>query len=596
MMRWIRKQLGSLKVQLLWPVMLMMAAMVTILTIVVTRTYTSSIFEQEDVKVQSSFTIASSAIESLLDSAMNTVSNLMQNEHVQLYAAGKFPREVDRVLARQALLEDLDDVLAGQPYLHGMLFIRENGSAFGLIRYRTFFLDDDSSDILNKDMLESIYCAARGRTLWFGPIPGEELYGMERLKWMPDKLMLGVSVRQSLSYGKIYAVAVMDAAQLNDYVNLLDDGRSSIYLTNASGQEIASTDDDMSAEIWASVISENAQSGMCVNKSELNERVYVNYQRIESLGWTLIRELPMAEHDRTLWELRRTALRAAAILLAATLCVYLLWLRGFVSTFDALRTSIDRLRQGGLKERLEKPFAITEFEEIRQEFNEMSVALEQLMDNACAMERQQLELELRSLQTQLSPHMIFNSITAIRWMATMSGADRISDMLMELSEMLRPVFRDWAIEWTLGEELLHLGHYSNLLDLRYGNNFSIAVEVPEALYSVRLPRFTLQPLIENSCEHGGVSSAMLHVFVRAWTEGDRIVISVRDDGVGIPQETIDHIRQKLAERGHTDHVGLYSVYNRIRICMGAESRLEVFNLKTGGTEVIVSWPITRKIL
>ena len=325
--------------------------------------------------------------------------------------------------------------------------------------------------------------------------------------------------------------------------------------------------------------------------ADSNERAYISYHSISGPGWTLLRELPMEEYDRTAVELRRFVIRAALVVFSLGILAYLIWPRSFMGTFSRLSKAIDRLRRGRLEERIEQPFTITEFENIRGEFNDMSLALGRLMESTCAMERSQLELELRNLQTQLSPHMIFNSITAISWMATMLGADKVSDALTELSEMLRPVFRDWAIEWTLKEELQHLQHYANLLDLRYGNNLSLSVDVPEEMYSLRMPRFTLQPLVENSCEHGGASSALLHVSIKAWMEDGQAVLSVCDDGLGISVEDQLTIERRLEEGNRTEHVGLYSVYNRLRICMGNESRMELHRPESGGTEIIIRWPV-----
>jgi len=118
--------------------------------------------------------------------------------------------------------------------------------------------------------------------------------------------------------------------------------------------------------------------------------------------------------------------------------------------------------------------------------------------------------------------------------------------------------------------------------------------VPEQMHALRLPRFTLQPLIENSCEHGGAVSARLNVSVSAWTEGGRAVIAVRDDGAGIEPGHLEEINRRLAEdrrENVTKRVGLYNVCNRLRICMGDGSRMTVASLPEGGTQVLISWEI-----
>jgi two-component system sensor histidine kinase YesM len=100
-------------------------------------------------------------------------------------------------------------------------------------------------------------------------------------------------------------------------------------------------------------------------------------------------------------------------------------------------------------------------------FNHMADNIQALIKDMRLIQGEQLALEMRALQAQLSPHMIFNSISAIRWMAKATGADRVSDMLVALAGVLYPVFKEWKPAWTLKEELEHLNQYLKMLYLRF---------------------------------------------------------------------------------------------------------------------------------
>ena len=591
MTAWIRRQLNSLAVRLLLPAALMMVVMATALTYVVTRTYTDTILEQETAKTQAAFGVAANSVTSMADNARLLGQSMAQRDTVQRYAADGFASDAERVAARRALLEDTGMMLAQNPDVYGLLFMRGDGTVFGSLPYRNYFLEDEPPEFVSDEFFARVRSLQRGQTEWIGPVSGQTLYQLGEFDKAPEQVMLGVTYSRSLEGGILYSIAVVEEQKLSGLLDLQSDGRSSFFIVSSSGLQLASSAGSapLSSGVWAAA--EGSMAGSRSVDAGNGEWSHVSWQRIGSPDWYLVRELPMAEYDRTVNELQAFVLRAALMVFAVTMLIYMLWLSSFMRSFKALRSAIRRIGQGRLETRIERPFAITEFEEIRREFNGMNRELEAMIQTTRAMERSQLELELRALQTQLSPHMIFNSITAIRWMASMLGAERVSDMLMELSEMLRPVFRDWAIEWTLGEELKHLTHYSNLLDLRYGNNFTLTVDVPEEMLQLQLPRFTLQPLIENSCEHGGASSAKLHVCVSARMEKNRAALCVRDDGTGIDPETIEAINSRLAEGGHTKHVGLYSVYNRLRICMGDSSRMTVLSPPEGGAEVTVSWEI-----
>ena len=168
----------------------------------------------------------------------------------------------------------------------------------------------------------------------------------------------------------------------------------------------------------------------------------------------------------------------------------------------------------------------------------------------------------------------------------------MSDMLMELSEMLRPVLREWRLQWTLGEELEHLKHYTRLLDLRFKNRFRLECHIPEEYYGILLPRFTIQPLVENACEHGGHPRDALVVRLDAAVTGDRMRLTVQNNGKDITDEEIVRIREILASDGRANHVGLYNVYSRLAICMGKESTLDIERPAEGGTRVVICWRIS----
>lgn len=588
----IRSVLGSLKFQLLLPILLVTIIIVFALTVLVSHAYTKTIFEQEDAKVQSSFLFTGNNITELMKETRKVSSLLAMKSQIEYYNAGVFQNDLDRVFARMDVLKEIDTVKLQQPSLYGMLVLRKDDSVFGSLPFRNYFDQPDAAFVLSKEIIREI----RSGKHWIGPYPAEQLYRIELKTAIPEQVVMAVSSRHSNHYGTYYTLAIVDTKIISNYLRLLEDGQSRLYLITDSGEEIAraGTEEPLSEDTFSVINRDKAQDSFTFNKKSTDENVYVCYQRIDDLNWYLVRELPMKDYEQTAENLRMIVwCIAGAVLLVASIILQI-WMRSFMKTFDALHSAIGRLRQGHMGTRIDHSFKITEFENIRQEFNSMNAELEKLMQTTSAMERAQLELELRNLQTQLSPHMIFNSITAIRWMAMMVGADRVADMLMELAEMLRPVFRDWSIEWSLGEELSHLKHYTNLLDLRYGNNFSINIDVPEELHSIPIPRFTFQPLVENTCEHNNAASQKICMGIRGWIEGERICFCVSDNGNGISPERLDEITRNMQSGKRANSVGLPSVYNRLRLCFGKKAQMRIICPNEGGTEIHLDWPLNEK--
>jgi two-component system sensor histidine kinase YesM len=285
---------------------------------------------------------------------------------------------------------------------------------------------------------------------------------------------------------------------------------------------------------------------------------------------------------------RKVWLLVGAALLVA-LGLYCLWLRRFMRGFNALKDDIIRLGQGNLAQAPDAPMVIEEFESMRRELNRAGLLLNRHMETVRRMEREKLELEMNDLHSILAPHMIFNSISAIRWMATFMGAEPVSDMLIELGAVIRPVLRQWRVQWTIREELEHIGHYAKLMDLRYANNFKLECQVDEGLDEELIPQFTLQPLIENAGQHGGNPDGPLVTTVRVMDDGDWIRLTVADNGDTIQPEKIEEIRENL-RAGARDHgIGLINVYSRLVLCKGKDSTLDIEALPEGGTMVTLRW-------
>lgn len=285
---------------------------------------------------------------------------------------------------------------------------------------------------------------------------------------------------------------------------------------------------------------------------------------------------------------RRVWLLVGAALLVA-LGIYCLWLRRFMRSLNALKDDIIRLGQGNLAPASDAPMPIEEFESMRRELNRAGLSLNRHMETIRRMEREKLELEMNDLHSILAPHMIFNSISAIRWMAIFMGAEPVSDMLIELGEVIRPVLREWRVQWTIREELEHIGHYAKLMDLRYANNFKLECQVDEGLEAELIPQFTLQPLIENAGQHGGNPEGPLVTTVRVTDDGDWIRLTVADNGDTIQPEKIEEIRENLRTGAREHGIGLVNVYSRLVLCKGKDSTLDIEALPEGGTMVTLRW-------
>ncbi|WP_298923219.1 sensor histidine kinase [uncultured Ramlibacter sp.] len=190
------------------------------------------------------------------------------------------------------------------------------------------------------------------------------------------------------------------------------------------------------------------------------------------------------------------------------------------------------------------------------------------------------EARLKLLEAQLEPHMLFNTLANLR---ALIGADpqRAQTMLDHMIAYLRATLgASRATTHTLAAEFERLRDYLELMAIRMGPRLAFTLELPEALAQQSVPTLLLQPLVENSIQHGlepkveGGSIA-----VRAWRDGGDVVLQVSDTGVGLAQ----------AAR-HGGGFGLAQVRERLETLYGPSATIELLALQAAGTVATIRFP------
>jgi len=196
-----------------------------------------------------------------------------------------------------------------------------------------------------------------------------------------------------------------------------------------------------------------------------------------------------------------------------------------------------------------------------------------------------MESEVRALRAQISPHFIYNSLTAIGSFVR-TDPERARELLAEFADFTRYSFRRHGDFTTLAEELRSIERYLMLEKARFADRLQVTVRVAPEVLPVKVPFLSIQPLVENAVRHGierkdGPGTITL-LAEDAQTEA---LITIEDDGVGVDP---DQVRRALA--GSTESVGLGNVDERLRAVFGDEYGLVVETAVGAGTKVTVRVP------
>jgi len=229
------------------------------------------------------------------------------------------------------------------------------------------------------------------------------------------------------------------------------------------------------------------------------------------------------------------------------------------------------------------------------DINRMSRQLGKLMEDRVETEKQQKNLELKMLQTQINPHFLYNTLNSIKWMADIQKAKGISAMVSSLAILLKNIAKGTDEIIPLQEELALLDEYINIERHCSGDLYDIHYQFEdEALKQCRIIKFTLQPVVENAIFHGlaprGTGGSII-VDVRRTPEGS-LRISIEDDGVGMSAEQVDMaLTSNRANSRSFNKIGLKNVDERIKLTFGLSYGLTVDSKLGYGTLVEIILPL-----
>lgn len=240
-----------------------------------------------------------------------------------------------------------------------------------------------------------------------------------------------------------------------------------------------------------------------------------------------------------------------------------------------------------------------ELGDIGRGINSMSASVTALMDHRLEDEKQKQDLEYRMLQNQINPHFIYNTLNSIKWMATIQHAPGIAEMVTALSRLLKSVSKSNERLVPLYEEFALLNDYFTIQQYRYGGTITLDVsyiEDEKLNHSCLIPRFTLQPLVENAIFHGiepkGSAGEVTLRVERDTANGD-VLIRLTDDGIGM---TAEQAAKALQEPGPEEaaakyrHVGMWNVHKRLQYSFGEAYGLSIESEPGVGTTVMVHLP------
>lgn len=379
-------------------------------------------------------------------------------------------------------------------------------------------------------------------------------------------VLLGIkSLEEDDDYMKdSYLLIALDEESVQKSYGQAGYNGSESVLVNEDNEIISATDEGMLGQIY----------------EQEDEYQNITYD-ISYKGWKLVNMIPKATYLRETKSLRNFGIVLAILALLGGSLVAVHWSKKYTNPIQILMEQMESVGREQLDIVKPEKAGLPELDHLNEEFYYTVQKLKDYIRKLQEVEQEKAREELLALQYQINPHFLYNSLNSIRWMALMTNNTKVADSLVTLSKVIMPILRNPDFTWELKNELEFLKNYMDMMEIRYGNSMDYQLECEENLEEEIIPRFILQPVIENCFVHGGSNTEIRKIFLRI-KKRDKFYIEVQNTGVHLSEEKLDEITQGMHMQEKTgNHIGLSNVYKRIKFLYEETGDVSITSDETG---------------
>ncbi|MEK5253446.1 sensor histidine kinase [Paenibacillus sp. FSL F4-0125] len=317
-------------------------------------------------------------------------------------------------------------------------------------------------------------------------------------------------------------------------------------------------------------------------------------------GWTIIGIAPLQEIVAEANSIRQLIIVSVVLSIVFAITLHYLLTKRLTRPIQLLQHKM-RLTASGYLEAKVKPVGTDEIADLGQSFNIMVEKIKELLEQSIRKQQQLQKAELRTLQAQINPHFLYNTLDSIIWMAEAGKSDAVIQLVKALSDLFRISLnkgRDWVMIHT---ELAHAQSYLVIQQMRYRDILEYRVEVDPEILEYPILNMTLQPLIENALYHGIKNKRGKGlIIIGGYMEDSAVILTVKDNGIGISTERLALLNQQLKHPLQSEEeepteggFGLQNVHQRLRLYFGSEYGVLLESIAGTGTTISVRIPKNR---
>ena len=352
------------------------------------------------------------------------------------------------------------------------------------------------------------------------------------------------------------------------------------------------------SEILKKYWSDTAKEETGANSEGLIDTYTVAGQTLEDYGLNLLFLFDNQDSLEKRAEIIETILPLLLLLMIAVTGVIYWYSEDFSSRVELLVKKFRRAETGDLSVS-EKISGTDEIAVLDQQFNRMLGKLDQLIKTSYVQKLENKEAQLKNLQLQINPHFLYNTLETISSIAAVKQVFVVCDICGKLGEIFRySLGKDYGELVPLEQEMTHIKNYMFIQKIRYRDRQQEFYKYDVDAAHVYIPRFILQPIVENAISHGLSNLTSVGTLeVSAFEKKDRLYIEIEDDGEGMVREKVAEITRFINTAKPVEgkkNIGIRNVNQRIKLAYGEAYGITIRSAPYQGSRFTIQLPIMRK--
>ena len=366
----------------------------------------------------------------------------------------------------------------------------------------------------------------------------------------------------------------------NNIETFIVDGDGVVISSNSERFAIASV---APHEIWEFL----GKTGY-ININFLGESTLLCYDTMACTGWTMIMVIPMNTlMEDMLNDIINLLIKVLLVILISSVIIAVLLSNSITRPIAVLVRAARRVARGEFTADTPVPKG-EDFKTLTETFNYMETEIMNLIEKNYVISLREKDTQIMALSMQINPHFLYNTLNTINMLAIQDGNEKISDLIVSLSEMLHYTFKNTKEKILLSDEIHWIQNYVHIMSARFEGKFTMQIDIPDELLIYKVPKFFLQPFVENSIIHGFAEITEGGIIrISSEKKDDNLSFIISDNGKGMTREDIEN---SVIRASQDKGIGISNVHRRLTLIYGEKYHVHVESAPGKGTSFYLTIP------